>query len=83
MARGYTLDGRGSIPGRGDFLYSTAFRPTLGPTKSHIQWVPGNLSQGVKRPEREADHSLPSRAEDKNGGAKPPQPRTPSWNDAY
>jgi hypothetical protein len=28
-----------------------------------IQWVPGVLSLGVKRPGREADHSPPSSAE--------------------
>jgi hypothetical protein len=28
-----------------------------------IQWVPGDLSLGVKRPGREADHSPPSSAE--------------------
>jgi hypothetical protein len=29
----------------------------LGPTQPSIQWVPGALSLGVKRPGREADHS--------------------------
>jgi hypothetical protein len=28
-----------------------------------IEWVPGALSLGVKRPGREADHSPPSSAE--------------------
>jgi hypothetical protein len=31
-----------------------------------IQWVPGALSLGVKRPEHEVDHSPPSSAEVKN-----------------
>jgi hypothetical protein len=31
-----------------------------------IQWVPGVLSLGVKRPGSEADHSPPSSAEVKN-----------------
>jgi hypothetical protein len=31
-----------------------------------IQWVPGTLSLGVKRPGREADQSPPSSAEVKN-----------------
>jgi hypothetical protein len=35
----------------------------MGPTQSPIQWVPGALSLGVKRPGREADHSPPSSAE--------------------
>jgi hypothetical protein len=38
-------------------------RPALGPTQPPIQWVPGALSLGVKRPEREADHSSPTSAE--------------------
>jgi hypothetical protein len=41
-------------------------RPALGPTQPPIQWVPGALSLGVKRPGREADHSLPSSAEIKD-----------------
>jgi hypothetical protein len=34
--------------------------------QSPIQWVPGALSLGVKRPGREADQSPPSSAEVKN-----------------
>jgi len=30
------------------------------PTQPPIQWVPGALSPGVKRPGRETDHSPPS-----------------------
>jgi hypothetical protein len=37
-----------------------------GPTQPPIQWVPGTLSLGVKRPRREADHSPPSSAKVKN-----------------
>jgi hypothetical protein len=33
-------------------------RPGLGPTKSHVQWVPA-----VNRPERDCDHSGPFRGE--------------------
>jgi hypothetical protein len=33
------------------------------PTQPPIQWVTGTLSLGVKRQEREADHSPPSSAE--------------------
>jgi hypothetical protein len=43
-----------------------SFLAALGPTQPPIQWVPGALSLGVKRPGREADHSLPSSAEVKN-----------------
>jgi hypothetical protein len=35
---------------------------------------------GVKRSGREADHSPPSNAEVKNGGAVPPLPRMFSWH---
>jgi hypothetical protein len=61
IATGYGLDDRGvgsSNPGRvKNFVFSTSSRPALGPTQSPIQWVPGALSPGVKRPGREADHS--------------------------
>jgi hypothetical protein len=43
-------------------LFTTASRTALEPTQSPIQWVPEALSLGVKRPEREADHSPPSSA---------------------
>jgi hypothetical protein len=47
----------------GIFLFTTASRTVLGPTQPPIQWVPGALSLGVKRPEREDDHSPPPSAE--------------------
>jgi hypothetical protein len=53
--------------GLGIFLFTTAARPALGPTQPPIQWVPGALSFGVKRPGCEADHSPSSSAEVKNG----------------
>jgi hypothetical protein len=53
---------------------STACIPTLGPTKPSIQWVPGTLSPGVKRPRREADQSPSSSAEVKNCGTILPLP---------
>jgi hypothetical protein len=49
-------------------------RPTLVPTQPPIQWVPGVVSPGVMRQGGEADHSPPSCAEDKDGGAIPPLP---------
>jgi hypothetical protein len=49
--------------GLGIFLLDIVARPALGPTQPPIQWVPGALSLGVKRPGREADHSPPSTAE--------------------
>jgi hypothetical protein len=49
--------------GLGIFLFTTASRTALGPTQPPIQWVPGALSLGIKRPGREADHSPPYIAE--------------------
>jgi hypothetical protein len=44
------LDGRDSIPGRGNgFPLTSVSRPALGPTQPPVQWVPGVLSPGVKR----------------------------------
>jgi hypothetical protein len=68
------VHGRGSIPGRGKRLCFTASRPALRPTKSPIQWVLETLFPGVKRQGFEADHSLSSSAEIKNGGAISPFP---------
>jgi hypothetical protein len=60
IALGYGLDDRDS-------------RVVLGPTQPPIQWVPGALSQGIKRPGREADHSPPSSARcQRMTGAVPP-----------
>jgi hypothetical protein len=56
------------------FLFYTASSPALGPTQPHIQSERGAISPGAKRPGREADHSPPSSAEVKNGGAIPPLP---------
>jgi hypothetical protein len=65
----YELDDRMfgvRIPaGLGIFHFDTVSRPALGPTHPPMQWVPGALSLGVKRPECEADHSPPSSAEGK------------------
>jgi hypothetical protein len=44
-------------------------RLDVGPTQPPIQWV-----VGVKKPKLEADNSLPSSAEVKNGGAISPNP---------
>jgi hypothetical protein len=49
--------------GLGIFLFTTASRTALWPTQPPIQWVPGALSLGEKRPAREADHSPPSSVE--------------------
>jgi hypothetical protein len=63
--------------GYSSILFFTGFRPALGPTQPLIQWLPG-----VKRQRREADHSPPTSAEVKNGGAIPPLSNTSSWRGA-
>jgi hypothetical protein len=45
------------------FLSSAASKPSLWPTQSPIQWVPGDLPPVVKWPGRETDHSAPTSAE--------------------
>jgi hypothetical protein len=63
IAVSYGLDGQDSIPDRGKFLYYTASRSALGPTRPPVQWVPSVLFPGVKWLGHEADHSPPSSAE--------------------
>jgi hypothetical protein len=64
----------------GMFLFITASTPALGPTQPPIQWERGNLSLGVKRPVREADHSHTSSAEVKEcSELYIHSPNTPSW----
>jgi hypothetical protein len=55
-----------SRQGQRFILLVTASRLTLGPTQPPIQWVPGALSLGLKRPGRETDHSFPFSAEVKS-----------------
>jgi hypothetical protein len=47
-------------------------RLALGITQFPIQWVPGAISLGTKLQGRENEHSPPSSAEVKKGGAIPP-----------
>jgi hypothetical protein len=65
ITTGWTIGvlGFDSRRGLGIFLFTTASRTTLWPTQPPIQWVPGSLSLGVKRPGREADHLSPPSAE--------------------
>jgi hypothetical protein len=59
-----------SIPGRGSiFLFPTASKPALRPT----QPTGGDYS-GIKRQERETDHSLFSSAKVRKGGVILPLP---------
>jgi hypothetical protein len=61
------------------FLVVATSRSSQEYNQTPIQWGPGALSQGVKWPGREADHSHQYIAEIKNGGAIPPLLRTSSW----
>jgi hypothetical protein len=67
IALGYGLDDRGSrvrFPTEAvNFSLHHRVQNGSGPTQPSIQWVPGALSLGVKRPGREADHSPPYIAE--------------------
>jgi len=47
-----------------------------------IRLVPGGFSLGVKRPGREADHSIHLSLRSGMRGVIPPLPNTPSWCDA-
>jgi hypothetical protein len=69
--------GRNSSPGRVNFC--TSSRQALGPTQPPIQWVPGTIYQGVERPGREADQSLPASAEVKKIWIYTSTLHTPSW----
>jgi len=69
--------------GLGIFLFTTAWRTALGPTQPPIEWVPGDLSLGVKRLGHEANHSPPLSAEVKNAWSYTFAPNTSSWRDAY
>jgi len=50
----------------GFLLFSTAYRPAVGPTQPTIQWVLGAFTMEVKLLGREADPSPPSSTEVKN-----------------
>jgi hypothetical protein len=65
---GWTIGvlGFDSRRGLGIFLFTTMSRTALRPTQPPIQWVPGALSLGVKRPGRGADQSPPSSAKVKD-----------------
>jgi hypothetical protein len=65
IATGYGVDDRGvgvRVP-VGSIIFSTSSRPALGLIQAPIQWIPGTLSPGVKRPGREPGHSPPTTAE--------------------
>jgi hypothetical protein len=75
IATGYGLDHSGS----GVRFLARALRPTQPP----VQWVPGALFPGVKRPGRGANHSPSSRAGVKNAWSYTFTPNTPPWRRAF
>jgi hypothetical protein len=48
------------------FLLAAMSRLALGPAQHPIEWVPGAVTPGAKRPGRETDHSPPFNAKVKN-----------------
>lgn len=48
------------------FLFSNMARPDIELTYPHIQWISRILSSGIRRPRREAVHSVPSTVVVKN-----------------
>jgi hypothetical protein len=77
----YRLQHRGLIPDKDKiFLFSTTSRRLCGQHSLMYNSYLGSLSPGIKLRGREADHSLPSCAEVKNGEARPPLPHMPSWH---
>jgi hypothetical protein len=68
IATGYGLEDRGvgvRVPVRSTIFFSPG-RPDRSGAQPLIQWVPGAVSPGLKRQEREADHSPPASAGQEN-----------------
>jgi hypothetical protein len=75
IATRYGLEGRGSIPGRGEICFFTPQHPDrLWGPPSLLSNGPGSLSPEIKVPGREADNSPPSSAQVKKCGAVSPLP---------
>jgi hypothetical protein len=75
--------GRSSTPGRvRNFLFSMSSKRVLGSTQPPMRWVPGALSPGVKRPERELTTHLQLVMRSRKYGSIHPLPHTPSWPSA-
>jgi hypothetical protein len=70
-------------PGRvKNFLFSTSSTPAPGSTQPPIQWVPGDLSPGVKRPGVKLATRLQLVPMSRKCGSIHPFPHTPSWRSA-
>jgi hypothetical protein len=78
IATSYGLDNRGV----GVRVPVGSPRPALRSTQPPSQWVPGDISPGVKRPGREVNHSPPTSAEVKKMWIYTATPHTPSWRNA-
>jgi hypothetical protein len=86
IAIGCGLDGQGSIPSRDKRFLSAPQhqnQPWGPPSLLSTGYGGGALSTGVKQTGHEADHSTPSSAEFKNGGAIFPLPHMSSQHSAY
>jgi hypothetical protein len=67
LATGLTTEGQNLNIDKGKiFVLSALSRPILGTTKPPKQWAPSATSGGVKRQERETNHSPPTTTEIKN-----------------
>jgi hypothetical protein len=66
LATGMTVRGSNSGMGKKMFLFSKPAKTDPGAQPPVVQWVPGFFPNGAKRPDREVEHSPPSRAEVKN-----------------
>jgi hypothetical protein len=80
IGTGYGLQRRRSISGRGERFVSIPQRPesSRAQTASHSMDTGGYLP-GYKAAGCETDHTPPSSAEVKKGGAIPPLTRISSW----
>jgi hypothetical protein len=80
IAKGYELDGQGSIPGKDKrFLPLHNVQTGSGAYPASYAMGTGDLFPGVKLPGREAIHSPPASAEVKNDRVMFPFPNTSSW----
>jgi hypothetical protein len=74
--------GLNSWQGQEIFSSPLMFRLALRAPQPPIQEVPGAVSLGVKQQGFDGDHSHPTRAKVKNGGATPALLHTFSWHGA-
>lgn len=75
------MGGGGSLPNMArDILFVTVSTVVLGPTHLPVQQVPRPSFQGIKRPEREANHSPLSVLRLRMCGTILPLPNTSSWH---